>query len=306
MPQARPAPLVCIGAMHLDTICHAADAIRAETSTPAHMSTRPGGVATNVARSVRKLGLKTSLIGAVGSDGAATSLAARLKADGIDLALADRADYLTGQYIALHNPDGSLAAACVDDRILSEAAPHLFQDQITRLKETQPDALWFVDANLPADMLEAVTAGLDPSRTIANAVSEAKAPRLRPVVSRLSCLMLNRGEAIALTRLADTTSSETLMKALRGMGARQVVLTEGASGVLVHDGKTMARFDALKTGVVDVTGAGDALAAGIIAALARGYRLMEALPVGLKAAALTLGSTGALADTLTWEAVARP
>lgn len=267
------------------------------------MSAKPGGVATNVARGLNRLGQQVSLVGAAGPDGAAAAVVEQLQAEGIDLALRERPGYPTGQYVALHNPDGTLAAACVDDRILSEAPPQLFDHQIEKLAPAAPEAIWFLDANLPAAMLERIAARLEGSRLIANAVSNAKAPRLRKIADRLSCLMLNRGEAVSLTQLPPDTDGAALLDAVIGFGPRQIVLTQGAGDVLVYDGGKRSAFQTPKADIVDVTGAGDALTAGIIAALGRGHQLMDAIPIGLRAAAITLASTGALSKALSWDAI---
>ncbi|KZM47666.1 carbohydrate kinase [Labrenzia sp. OB1] len=301
-------PVIAIGAIHLDTIAHAGETIRRETSTPAIFSSRPGGVATNVARALCRLGVKTSLVGVLGDDSAAQMLAGQLGGEGLRLAHATRPGMSTGQYLALHDPDGSLAAACVDDRILSEAPAELFDPILAELiTRTSSKALWFIDANLPEPVLKSVTgrlaAGVNGPLVIANAVSEAKAPRLKSVLGRLDCLFLNRGEAAALTGLSRDASQDDLARALAGTDLRSFVLTGGRGDVLVREDNELTRFSPPQGDIVDVTGAGDALAAATLAALARGYSLTKALPFGLSAAALTLRTTGALAADLSWDAL---
>jgi len=297
-------PVVAIGAIHYDTIAHAREAIRPETSTPARLSAKPGGVATNLARSLVRLDVPVHLVGTVGDDGAAQMLSDRLTDEGICLATVPRAGFATGQYLALHDPSGALTAACVDDRVLSEAPPKLFDSIVAKLAATLPaETIWFVDANLPEAMLARIADRLGPCRLMANAVSDAKAGRLEPLLPRLDCLMLNRGEAAALTGLARDTLPDTLADALAGTGLRHFVLTCGGDDVLVLDGGRINRLSPPKTKIVDVTGAGDALAAGTVAALARGLSLRQAVPFGLAAATHTLSSAGAFAETLSWDSL---
>ena len=299
-------PVIAIGAIHYDTIAHARETIRPETSTPARFSARPGGVATNLARALVRLGVPTRLVGTVGDDGAAAILTRQLTGEGLELSVVERTGFATGQYLALHNPQGDLAAACVDDRVLSEAPSDLFDAALDALAVSTPaDALWFLDANLPEEMLLRLAGRLETGRLMANAVSDAKAPRLRPLLSRLDCLMLNRGEAAALTGLSQENAPEQLTAALRRTGLKSFVLTSGGGEVVVlHEGEIL-HFSPKPNEIVDVTGAGDALCAGTVAALARGHSLPEAVPYGLAAAALTLRSTGALAEDLSWDALLR-
>ncbi|WP_269581212.1 PfkB family carbohydrate kinase [Roseibium sp. Sym1] len=304
MTTSPACPVVAVGAIHHDTIAHAREPIRPETSTPARLSARPGGVATNLARALVRLGVPTRLVGALGDDGAAQALTGQLEGEGIRLAVRTRPGFVTGQYLALHGPSGALTAACVDDRVLAEAPPDLFDGIIDELLGTLPkETIWFVDANLPEAMLVRLGARLGSHRLIANAVSDAKAPRLKPLLGDLECLMLNRGEAAALTALDRETAPEALASALAQTGLRRFVLTSGAADILVLDDGTISRFTPQVTRIVDVTGAGDALMAATIAALARGTTLGDAVPYGLAAAALTLASTGALAEDLSWDAL---
>jgi len=299
-----PRPVIAIGAIHYDTIAHARETIRPETSTPADMTARPGGVATNLARSLVRLGVPVNLVGAIGEDGAAQELVRQLTDEGIQLSVVSRAGFATGQYLALHDPSGALAAACVDDRVLAEAPADLLDAVISDLAAKIPDeVIWFADANLPQELLSRLASRLKPARLIANAVSDAKALRLHPLLGDLDCLMLNRGEAVALTGLGRGASSEDLARALAETGLRRFVLTDGSGDVLVFEAGAVSRFGPKPARIVDVTGAGDALMAGILAALARGSTLCEAIPFGLAAAVLTLTSTGALADGLAWDAL---
>lgn len=302
---AISSPVVAIGAIHYDTIAHACEPIRPETSTPSRLNAKPGGVATNIARALVRLGVGTRLVGAVGEDGAADMLSRQLSQEGLELHVKARKGFATGQYLALHNPAGDLAAACVDDRVLSEAPEDLFDGIVADLAaNATDDTIWFLDANLPAAMLVRLTGRALPGRLVANAVSDAKAVRLRGVLAKLDCLMLNRGEAVTLTGLSRGTSSQDLAAALSQTGLKSFVLTSAASDVLVLECGELHRFAPLQTDIVDVTGAGDALTAGTVAALARGYGLTQAVPFGLAAAVLTLRSTGALAEELSWDALA--
>ncbi|GAB2183409.1 PfkB family carbohydrate kinase [Roseibium sp. LAB1] len=305
MTSAQSSPVIAIGAIHYDTIAHASEPIRPETSTPSRLSAKPGGVATNIARALVRLGVGTHLVGTVGEDGAADILTRQLRQEGLELHVTTRAGFATGQYLALHNPAGDLAAACVDDRVLSDAPEDLFDGIVADLATSATDGtIWFLDANLPEAMLVRLTNLARPGRLIANAVSDAKAIRLQAVLEKLDCLMLNRGEAATLAGLSRDASSEDLAAALGQTGLRRFVLTSAASDVLVLESGILHRFKPLQTQIVDVTGAGDALTAGTVAALARGYGLTQAVPAGLAAAALTLRSTGALAEELSWDAIA--
>ena len=71
------------------------------------------------------------------------------------------------------------------------------------------------------------------------------------------------------------------------------VLTQSEKGSVILYGARLVEVAAVPTQVVDTTGAGDAYAAGFLAAYTRGGSLEEAGLLGAKAAALTISRIGA-------------
>ncbi len=306
MNRPRIRPVVAIGAIHSDTLAHASEPIRPETSTPSRLTAKPGGVATNVARVLNRLGVDTTLVGALGEDTAAPALEAALRAEGLALALVRRQDYPTGQYVALHDPDGSLKAACVDDRVLAEAPADTFDSALAATRaNTGITPIWFVDANVPDALLARTLSHLNDGILVANAVSDAKSVRLHPHLDRIDCLTLNRGEAAALLQRSETLQTKQLAGALAETGLRSFLLTDSGADLYVWADGEMSILAPPASNIVDVTGAGDALTAGLVAAMARGIPVRQAAQIGLAAAAMTLQCTGAMAENMSWEAIAQ-
>jgi 2-dehydro-3-deoxygluconokinase len=81
--------------------------------------------------------------------------------------------------------------------------------------------------------------------------------------------------------------------AMRRLGAKAVALTRGADGVLLDDGGRLTDLPAYTPSVVvDQTGAGDVLAGTVVARLAQGDALVDAVRLGAAAAALSLEGEG--------------
>ncbi|WP_417670935.1 PfkB family carbohydrate kinase [Roseibium sp.] len=292
--------MICFGAVHWDVIAHATRTIERETSTPAQLVQKPGGVATNVARALARLGIDTTLVGAVGADPAAGAIRSALAADGVRHWLQEQPGMATGQYLALHDPDGSLAAACIDDQVLAAAPSTFFEDAA---KTAHEDALWFVDANLPPAVLASLIERAPAGRVCADAVSVAKVHRLSPILAKIGLLILNRAEAAELTCAHPDTSSEDLASALLAKGPKTVIITGGKAPLHARTKDLQLTLPTPKADINDVTGAGDALIAGTLAAVARGHDLAASLAAGQSAARLTLESHGAVSDHLSWQAV---
>lgn len=306
-PGNAPAPIKCFGAVHWDIIVHAMQSIVPETSTPAQIMHKPGGVATNVARALARLGVPTTLAGLIGDDAAGKAVHDQLIAEGITLALQKQEEQATGQYVALHDPDGSLPAACVDDHILSAARQDAFADILASMvpAAARPQERWFVDANIPETILRKIAAAAPDKSLVADGVSRAKVGRLHSILQETDLVFLNAAEARVLTGLEDSAHAGELALRVRAMGASAVVVSQGAGAVHFADEDGAGMFQPESCEIADVTGAGDALIAGTLAALGRGWTLATALPAGLVAARLTLQTPGAVADRLTWGTVCK-
>ncbi|WP_321339431.1 PfkB family carbohydrate kinase [Breoghania sp.] len=309
LPSESPGPapstgaVTLIGGLHLDRIAHADRRILPDTSTPARIEKRPGGVATNVAMVLARLGVPARILGCVGEDGDGTDLLDRLGALDIDLTGITRARGATATYLALHDPDGRLAAAVVDDVITAQFSPQALHRSHALLAGAR---IWFMDTNLRADTLDELMRLSDVrgegAFLVADAVSMAKARRLAPILPRLDLLFANRGEAEVL--VGEDGSAEQLAQALVEEGVGAVIITDGADGVVMTGGRYQPmRRPALPARTLDVTGAGDALTGGTLAGLSAGLDLAEALDYGRAAAALTLEATGAAPEGLSLAAL---
>jgi sugar/nucleoside kinase (ribokinase family) len=127
------------------------------------------------------------------------------------------------------------------------------------------------------------------------AISPAKVMRLKPVLSGLSVLFMNRREAAALTDLGDAAPQQEIVEALRQAGLAGGVITAGGALVLGFDREsTFSIATPAPRGVADVTGAGDALAGATVAGLLGGLPLREATRQGMAAATLAIESFDAV------------
>jgi sugar/nucleoside kinase (ribokinase family) len=96
---------------------------------------------------------------------------------------------------------------------------------------------------------------------------------------------------------AGTRDADSAARAL-GLRCGEAVVKCGAAGAVWSDGHAVVRVDgarrpALENTVLDSTGAGDAFAAGVIAARRRGCSVREALDAGDDLAAQAIAQRGA-------------
>lgn len=108
--------------------------------------------------------------------------------------------------------------------------------------------------------------------------------------------LLTRVEA----RRGDRDERE-ICRLLHERGVDIVVITDGARGAMASDGRAFYTVPAFPVEAASTIGAGDAFAAGCIAALWHGRSIGEALRLGAANSASVVSRPGANAGILTWD-----
>lgn len=287
---AEQTSILCIGGAAIDRKYSADRPVLPGTSNPVHGAWSFGGVARNVAENLARLGVETELLSVVGRDEAGRALVEQLRQAGVGTqGVMIAQDGRTAEYIAVLDPDGSMAVAFADMAVLDRLTPTWLEPFVSRLH----NASWlFADCNLPSETL-AYLIGLARnfgSRLAIDAVSVAKSARLPDDLSGLDLLFVNNDEAAAMAG-DEPELAEEAMDTLLARGVRRVVIMLGAGGCLAGDRDGVRHAPARAGEVIDVTGAGDAMVAGTLACLAGGGDWREAIDAGNRAAAATVASS---------------
>lgn len=283
---------IILGGAHIDRIGYAASEAGA-TSAPGRVERSFGGVAYNVACGLKTLGEDPLLVSRIGSDPDGRALLDDLTERSMETgAVLTVPGAATATYHAIINSDGTLLGAVAGMQIyktLTRASLMPFTPQIERA------GLVFVDANLPQETLQWI-AGLNRAgKLVANTVSIAKAPRLLPILHRLDVLFTNCAEAHGLDGLSDQSAGDAAksVEMLCEMGAASAIVSHGAEPVAVgRRGGEVCLVPVSAAAPVDETGAGDALVAGTLFGLLKGYGLAQAVHAGLAAARICIESAG--------------
>jgi len=242
-----------------------ADVIVSGTGHDARVRLTAGGSAVNAAVSAAAAGADAEVLGRVGDDAAGRMIQAELAAQGVGSTLGVDETLPTGTFVVVE--EEIRAARGANAGFLPEHLPAAVEADAT-----------LVSGHLPK---ETVTAALSRSRAAWNALAVARLDRL-PVGG--NALFMNEDEVRVLTG-TDPASAVDLL----GRRYRVVCVTRGAAGAIgVLDGHvewaTVERQQ-----VADARpGAGDALAAAVLVALAKGASLAEALAEGGRSAAVAL------------------
>ena len=239
----------------------------------------------NIWLSVRVGQLRVRPQVSIGDDAGGRMLLEQAAQVGIDTrAVIRRRRQASDSYTAVLSPDGNLELGLA-------AMPLVESLNLWALQASQAlragAALVIADGNLPTDAWPLLLgeAGATGVPLVCVAVSEAKMERLPESLAGLHLLILNAGELVTVA-----PEPAVAFAALHARGVARVLVSNGADGLLLSEpGAAPRHWPAPDVHVVDVTGAGDALSAGVCAALLRDCTDFDAAArLGLDLAALTL------------------
>jgi len=103
--------ILCIGSVLWDVIGRTASHMRVGSDVPGRITRLPGGVAMNIAMTLRRFGMTPALLTTIGRDAEGEELMAEAARMGMDCAHVYRSDDLpTDVYMAIEGANGLIAA----------------------------------------------------------------------------------------------------------------------------------------------------------------------------------------------------
>jgi sugar/nucleoside kinase (ribokinase family) len=151
------------------------------------------------------------------------------------------------------------------------------------------------DANIPEDGIAHLLKVCAGKPVFAIAVSPAKAVRLKPFLSQIGMVFTNKAEALALTDLPADAGAVSCVQALRNLGVNGAMISDGSGPLIGFDRNTTLELQPPGIdAIVDVTGAGDALAAAASITITSGKPIGEAMREGTAAAIAAITSASAV------------
>lgn len=271
-------PIAVIGGMNMDLLGVPEGAFLFRDSNPGRIVMRPGGVGRNIASRLRGLGAPVLLITALGNDDRAQLLDACCRGEGIDMHLTLQTDRPCPTYLCIHDEKGDMAAAVSDMSAMDCLTPEAIASRAAEINSAC--AACVLDANLSPEALEAAAASIR-LPLIADPVSTVKAQRLRSILPHLTALKPNQMEAAALT---GEQQPPRAARALLRAGVQNVFISMGAEGVYYASPREEGVMPAMRLPHIPLTGAGDALCAGLTLGLTAGKSPRECARMGCQAA----------------------
>ncbi len=201
-------------------------------------------------------------------------------------------------------PDNDLASGISDFAVIK----HITPDWLNARRSLFATASMVVmDANLSAGAIAAIFDLADEFNVpvCADPTSASLAGKLCDYLPKLYMVAPNSAETTALCGLPlhahDMDSAVKGARHLVTMGVQVAIITLGDQGLAYADSSSSGFIPALRTHIIDATGAGDALTAAVIFGLLNDVPLDEAMRLGVTAASLTLRSRHSVVPELNQE-----
>ena len=296
--------ILVLGGAHIDRRGMIETETAPGASNPGSWMEEAGGGGFNAARNLSRLGFQVRIIAPRGGDVTGEAVAEAARQAGVEDTPFTFLDRRTPSYTAILERDGNLVIALADMDLYKLFTPRRLKVRAVREAITASDIL-LCDANLPEDTLASLglVARACEKPLAAIAISPAKAVKLKAALADIDILFMNEAEARALTgeTAADVRDWPDI---LRKAGLSGGVVTRGASEVVAFNATEKAILHPpLIREIKDVTGAGDAMASGYLAAIAEGKTIAQALRQGAAAAAITVQSPFATSQDLSKDSV---
>jgi ribokinase len=262
-----------------------------ETVLGGALTVATGGKGANQAVAAARAGAKPTFLGAVGADSVGADVIGDLEARGVNTDHVVRSAEPTG--IALiqvdHSGENTIVVAAGANATLDPKATAAI---IASLIDSKSVVLCQLE--IPVEVVSAAVSEVEKAgaRFVLNlSPSRYVSPKL---LSFADPLILNETEAsdLASSTIDGPADAETIARRLSA-GSRSVVITLGADGVVVADATGVEHFETQRVSVVDTTGAGDAFAGALAAALATGSTLRDAVRAGMVAGTAAVQHLGA-------------
>ena len=293
--------LLCIGHVTYDTFLSVTDDLQSERICYSFGSKIPvdkvyysaGGGAANVAVGVKKLEISTSVYSIAGDDIKGKEIKLQLEKAGVDLSNlvfdsnpTDQSaiiSYSKDRVIFSYNfprtyslVDVPLTFSAIYLSSVGNDVSGLYGD-ISKLKKNNPDILIFY------------TPGSRELKMARDSIAD--------FINSVDYLIVNLEEGVAILDPAlsiSSVQSGDLLKLLQEKGAKNVVVTNGEKGSFaISEDSEIFEMPAIKSNVVEKTGAGDAYASGFIASIFHGFEVEEGMRWGTRNSSAVIQIEGA-------------
>lgn len=285
--------IVCIGGMNIDRKYVLSETFMPKTSNPVTSSISVGGVGRNIAENLGRMNLKVTLLSVAGQDQDYEFIKQETETYVNLQHVTIIPDEPTSSYSAILDGQGDMQFALAD-MLISDRMDAAWLNQHRNLL-LQAEMI-VLDLNVTREVVEGVIqlAKTNQIPLIIIPVSGPKMNRLPKELDGVNWLIINQDESEAFHNHQVETEDdvEVLGQKWLDTGLEQVLITRGSQPTYYahQDGRRLNIQPPRADHVVDVTGAGDSNASGIIYGIMKGLDPQDCIQLGMTNAYHTVQS----------------
>lgn len=249
---------------------------------------KPGGGARNTAENLVRLGCDTRLISTFGDDLPGRGLMDSVGLTGINISASLLVpNHATAAVVIVNDHKGEHFCMIGDDSISTALTPEWLQTKQALLQDA---SLIVTNTHMSEAALEWLFTHHSSQPIFIDTANIHRVERIRPWLRQVHTIKCNRGEAHLLSGLPFGTREHAPAVAawFNQQGISQVILSLGEYGLYYSNGEQAGWMMPIPVEVVDVTGAGDALMAGLAYGWLNALSFTDTVRFALGCAALTL------------------
>ena len=286
--------IVVIGGANIDIKGKPKNVLQWDTSNPGTIRISHGGVGRNIAHYLGLLNIPVNFLTVVGDDEEGREILEKLRNAHVqtrDVILSKKDP--TGKYIAVLDEKGNMQVAVSDNVIMKRITPRYL---IAKTGIIMKNRLVIIDTNLTTQAIHYIASLCSREKIplIVDPVSIVKSRKLLGILPKINYLTPNIGELGALSGIVIKNSAdrERAIERLMKKGVQNIILTNSTQGVYIYSVQVPEGefINTRRRKMVDCTGAGDALVAGMAYGLYHNYRLYQSVQIGLIISVLTVNS----------------
>lgn len=259
-----------------------------------------GGCGMNVAIGLKRLGCRTALLGKYGDDINGGMISQALKKEDVD-------------FIG-PAPKGKTGYSVILDSVRHNRTILRYRGASNNLRrsdinKTEINTKWMYIASSGGETFKTHKTLMDLARrkkikiAYNPGIDECRKGRrhIDKILKATQLIIMNKQEAEALARKEKPVE---VLKAIRRMGPKVVVVTDGSNDIIAYENGIMYILKPHKTRVVEKTGAGDAFSSGLLAGLIRNKGIEYSMQLGMANSESVIRYFGAINKLLTWNEAA--
>ena len=291
--------IAVIGAINMDISGKSQGEIISFDSNIGRIQLSYGGVARNIAENIARLGVQVEFFSAFGNDMFGREILSSCQQLGISTKYSEKIDCPTSTYLFVSDNEGEMQVAVNDMSIYDNITVEMCKKNLEFINECDYVVM---DTNFPKDVLIFYLNNIT-KPIIMDAVSIPKLSKVVDCLDKVTYFKPNRLEAEFLSgmKIVDEYSGKMAGAKLVALGIKNVLITLGGEGVVVASQNGCEIIPAIKTKVVNATGAGDSFVGGFTYGLAQDYSIFQSVKCGVATSSFTLLSEDTVSKEMSIE-----